>query len=132
MILIRTAKAMARALDSPLPSAVRQRLQLHQERLAQYDGYGLGELAHFVITQRTDTLKELNAASPAALFAETAGFILEPECIEKLPGWFELTFILSDDGFGLVLLMSEHSGIGRQMAPAIDSWLADWSSSFIP
>lgn len=131
MIVIRTAEDLARALDSPLPPAVRQRLQQHQQRLAEYEGYELGELAHFVITQPTDTLDDLNAASPAGPIAGTAGFHLEPECIDRPPGWCELTFILSDDGFGLVVFIEQGSILDRQFADAIDSWIADWDSSFI-
>lgn len=132
MIVIRTAEEMARALDSPLPPAVRQRLQQHRQRLAEYDGYELSELANFIITQPANTLSELNAASPAAIFAGTAGFIIEPECIERLPGWYELTFILSDDGFGLVVFIEQGSSIGRQMSNAVDSWNAERASSTVP
>ena len=132
MIVIRTAKDLARALDSPLPPAVKRRLQHHQHRLAEYDGFELSELANFLITQPADTLEDLNAASPAGPIAGTAGFHLEPECIERLPGWYELTFILSDDGFGLVVFIEQGSILDRQFANAIDSWIADRADSIKP
>lgn len=132
MIVIRTAEEMARALDSPLPSILQQRLQQHCQRLAAYEGYELGELAHFVITQPADTLEDLNAASPTGPIVGAADFIIEPECIERLAGWYELTFILSDDGFGIVVFIEQGSSIDRQFADAIDSWFADRDGSFVP
>ena len=104
MIVIRTAEGMARALDSPLDPELKHCLQAHWDRLAEWQDYELSELAIFVVVQAGDTLEQAEAAFGQPLVQDNS-FSLLPELIERHGGWFEATFILSDDGFGLVLLV---------------------------
>src|SRR5262249_28292192 len=100
MIVIRTAEDMARALDSPLDPDLHTSLQGHSERLADWD---LPELAIFIIAQPGDTLEDLELDFGDRL-VEDAMFTKAPELVCEHRDWIELIFILSDDGFGLVLL----------------------------
>ena len=104
MIVIRTAEEMARALDSPLDPELKHCLQDHWDRLAEWQDYDLSELAVFLIVQAGDTLEQAEAIISQPLVQEGC-FTIPPELVARRGGWFEATFILSDDGFGLVLLV---------------------------
>ena len=104
MIVIRTAEAFARALDSPLDPELKHCLQAHWDRLAEWQDYELSELAIFVVVQAGDTLEQAEAIIGQPLVQEGC-FTIPPELVARRGGWFEATFILSDDGFGLVLLV---------------------------
>lgn len=107
MIVIRTAEDMARALDSPIHPKLRQLLAGHWERLSQYEGYDLSELAEFAIIEPRDTLQDLSRIVEIELGegGVAPAFSLGPEAVEQHEAWTEIVFIYSDDGFGLVLLI---------------------------
>ena len=104
MIVIRTAEEMARALDSPLDTELKPCLQDHWDRLSEWQDYELSELAVFLIVQAGDTLEQAEAIIGQTL-VQDGSFSLLPELVARRGGWIEATFILSDDGFGLVLLI---------------------------
>lgn len=104
MIVIRTAEEMARALDSPLDPELKHCLQAQWDRLAEWRDYELSELAVILIVQAGDTLDQAEAIIGQTLVQDEAFFLL-PELVARRGGWFAATFILSDDGFGLVLLV---------------------------
>lgn len=106
MIVIRTAEALARALDSPLAPEAKDRLACHGERLAEYDDYTLDELAMFAVVQPGDPLADIECALDMRLVAD-GDLAMTPELIERYSHWIETTFILSDDGFGLILLVED-------------------------
>lgn len=106
MIVIRTAEALARALDSPIDVIAKDCLRCHGERLAEYDDYTLDELALFAIVEPGNTLADIESTLGMRLVAE-GDFALTPELIEQHADWIEATFILSDDGYGLILLVED-------------------------
>jgi hypothetical protein len=131
MIVIRTAEEMARALDSPLDPELRRILAEHWARLADYD-LPLSDLAEFLIAQPADTLAKLETASGMTLIAFDDGrplFALGPEIVEQHVGFLELVFILSDDGFGVVLLVSEREGMDPILKAACERELNTRSST---
>jgi hypothetical protein len=121
MIVIRTAEDMARALDSPLDPELLNLLQVHRARLAEWQDYDLQDLALFVIVQPPDTLADIEGACSWRLVQVGGGaatFAICPEIIQRHAGWIEVTFILSDDGFGLVLLVSIAEGTNPTLLAA--------------
>lgn len=106
MIVIRTAEDMARALDSPLDPALQIALQGHATRLAEWD---LLDLAVLIIVQPSDTLDALESVYGERL-VDASTFVIVPELVSRHCDWIELVFILSDDGFGLVLFVSLERG----------------------
>lgn len=113
MLVIRTAGEMARSLDSPLDPELKQLLAAHQERLSEYEGYDLSELAEFVIVEPGDTLQDLSGIAELDLGegGVEPTFSLGPEAVEQHEAWTEIVFIYSDDGFGLVLFIPTTSDI---------------------
>lgn len=110
MHTITSSAAMAAFLAQPLNPTLRRILTDRVEQLAEHDGYDLGELAHFLIVQPGDTLKAIEAA--LGFFFATH----DPETVSKHGGWVEAVFVVSDDGFGWVLLMPDELTIPLGLA----------------
>lgn len=101
MLTITNFAEMATALATIKDNTLKRILTDRVEQLSEYDGYDLGELAHFLIVQRGDTLAAVEAVlglSPLVTLVEV---------VTDHGGWFEAVFILSDDGFGWVLLVPD-------------------------
>ena len=124
MIVIRTADEMARALDTPIDPRLRQCLHGHCDRLSEWEGYELSELAVFLIAQRGDTLEQVEAAFGQPL-VRARKFCFLPELVEQHGGWFEVTFILSDDGFGLILLVQVDPDVDNELIAACHNAVAN-------
>jgi hypothetical protein len=111
MITISTWGELARALDSPLDSTARATLSAHRDRLAEYGDYDLSELARFAILEPGDQTTALEQASGIRIFVDPPTW----ESIDDLGGWFELVWVLSDDGFGWVVLVPDCPGTDRAL-----------------
>lgn len=101
MLTITNSAEMANVLSTMTDTTVKRILTARVEQLAEYDGYDLGELAHFLIVQLGDTLDDIEATlgySPITSLCEV---------VTNHGGWFEAVFILSDDGFGWVVLVPD-------------------------
>lgn len=106
MIHIRTAEDLARALDSPLHPELRQLLGNHAERLAGYPDFAFEELAEMIIVEAGESLDGICSIMGPALVTEgTADFTHPVELICRHDKYIEVVWILSDEGFGLVLLV---------------------------
>lgn len=114
MHYIRTAEAMARVLDTPLDPELRAILLDHRERLAAYEGFRFEELAEFLIVERGDPLADSEDTYGRRL-VEHDMFVMPVELAFRHKAWIEVIFILSDDGFGLVLLVE----IGSHTDPSL-------------
>ncbi|MBA2935311.1 hypothetical protein HZF05_14580 [Sphingomonas sp. CGMCC 1.13654] len=99
MLSIRSSADMARALASPLDAELLRLLALRRDQLTEYEGYDLGDLAHFIIVQPGDTLAAVETEAGWPISGEEAGF----EWVQHHAGWHEAVLILSDDGFGVSL-----------------------------
>lgn len=79
------------------------------EELSDYVADDLSSLVNILVVQPRDTLAEVDAA---------LGFAVEKrgvDAIESHPAWYELTYVLSDDGFGLVLYVPKSPDIDRRL-----------------
>lgn len=108
-IAIRTANQLAALLEQPPDNVACGILLDHVARLSEYEGYSLEELAHFLIVSPGDELSDVNRVLGLDL-ARTP-----PEYVDPHDGWFELVVVVSDDGFGWVILIKDD--------PAMDAHL---------
>jgi hypothetical protein len=84
--------------DISLQGLIAQRLQ----DLSDYDGIDLAELIHILVIEPNDTSTDVDAE---------LGFSLSErpwDVVESHPGWYEITAVLSDDGFGWVIYVPKH------------------------
>lgn len=109
MLNITNSAEMAAVLSTVTDATLKRILTDRVEQLSEYEGYDLGELAHFLIVQPGDAMDALEAAlgfSPLTSIAEV---------ITDHGGWFDAVFILSDDGFGWVLLVPDDLDIPHEL-----------------
>jgi hypothetical protein len=112
------AQFLSASTDTALVSILARRseqLSLDVEELAQF--------AHFLVIQPGDSLGGITAElgfSPLSNFADgkrfgDPDFMPSWEWIEDHGGWFELTYVLSDDGFGWILLVQDSEGVESEL-----------------
>lgn len=80
-----------------LAPLIRSRL----EDLAEYDDYELDQLINLAVAEPSDTVN---------VWREALGIDVQHrpvDVIQAYPGWFELTYVLSDDGFGVVVYVPD-------------------------
>ena len=119
MNIIRTAEAFARLLATHPDPDLKALLQAQADRLAEYDDYTLEELAMIAVIQPHDTLEGIDTALGWTLLDGDI-FAKPVELIDLRSGWYEVTFILGDDGFGLVLYVPDTKGTNEQLLRACD------------
>ena len=76
------------------------------ERVAEWSDYpefDLNELVWVVILDPCDGFTDLQSTLPA--------IDQPPDAFDVHPGWFELVYVLSDDGFGAVLFIPRVDGL---------------------
>lgn len=119
-ITIRCSAEMARALDSPLDDDLKALLRHRRDQLLDgFDDYDLGELTHFTVATASDTAASIEAAlgfDPTVNLVDGSrlgdpDFTPSWEWIERHAGWVEIAFVLTDDGFGHVLLIPDDADI---------------------
>jgi hypothetical protein len=129
MITICSSADMARALESSLPADLARLLEERRDQLAEYDDYDLGELANYVVVEPGDTAAAIIAElgfDPATNLTNDKrmgepGFTPSWEDVPRQPGWIELPFILSDDGFGKVLLIPARDDIDPDLLALVQA-----------
>ncbi|KRB86527.1 hypothetical protein ASE00_07455 [Sphingomonas sp. Root710] len=97
MIIIRTWEQLAQALAGPLDASLHQILSEHRDRLQEFAHYDLRELCCFVIVEPGDQMNAVEAVRGFPIGTEPEYEIVHDNCTETV-------WIVSDDGFGWVLL----------------------------
>lgn len=121
MIVIRTYAALSDASAVLEGNEVHVLLEAHRERLADYADFDLTDLAMFAIAMPGDTLDSIEDDLGRALIDSTGIFIDPPEIIRRHTNWFEIAWILSDDGFGLVLFVPIDSATDARLTAATEA-----------
>lgn len=119
MFAIRDSASMHFALSCPLDPPLRALLLNRLDLLAEYSDFDLSELAHFIIIEPGDDIAVIEQEigfSPLVNFVDgasfgEAGFAPSFEWLVAHGQWFELVFALSDDGFGINLIVQNHVGV---------------------
>ena len=90
MQILRDEASIAQLKDPDLRALIAQRAK---SLLNDFDDMALRELVTFLVVEPGDSLADLEGqlGTTDAL----------PELVEEHPGYFELVFVISDDGFGI-------------------------------
>ncbi len=123
MISIRSTADMARALASPIDADLKRLLELRRDQLLEHDGYDLGELAHFIVAEPSDTLVAIEGVAGVPLATNLvdgsrlgeSDFTANFEHVARHGPWFEAVMILSDDGFGIALFVPDRPDIDADL-----------------
>ncbi|WP_288806026.1 hypothetical protein [uncultured Novosphingobium sp.] len=121
MIMIRTYAALSDASAVLEGNEVHALLEAHRERLADYADYDLTELCAFAIVWPGDTLNTIEEELGRSLTDDDGTFIQAPEIVQKHTDWFEVAFILSDDGFGLIVFVPIDSDTDARLMAATET-----------
>ncbi|WP_404479322.1 hypothetical protein [Novosphingobium sp. BL-52-GroH] len=97
MLIISTHGELANVVNTHADATLRHLLSAQAERLADYD---LSEIATLVVVEPHDTLDDVDNALGRPLAS-----LLPAELVERQARWLQCVFIISDDGFGLVLFI---------------------------
>lgn len=84
-------------IDAIADPELRQLIQQSADQLlGQFEPseYSLQELGFFIVVEPGDTINELDEQLGRSILDTT------PEIVLEHPGWYQLVFIISDDGFG--------------------------------
>ena len=123
MISIRTCNDMARALASSNDADLNRLLIERRDQLVDFDGCDIVDLAHIIIAEPGDTLASIEGEARVPLATNLADgscwsqsdFSDNFEWVERHGVWIEAVMILSDDGFGVVLLVPDRLGIDADL-----------------
>ncbi len=117
---IRTSWDMTQFLSSNISHKLHELLKLRWTQLSEHLDGDLGELAHFIIVAPGDTLGQVEIA---------AGFPLLPtppwEWVLNHDGLFEAPIIVSDSGFGVVLIVPDGEGMDGNLINLLRSDASD-------
>lgn len=112
MIIITDAQALDRALDSSVDPAVKLLLRLRRDQLLSDTGnaYDLGELAHFIVVAPNDALADIEVELNYPILPDPPW-----EWVRDHGQLFEAPIIVSDDGFGIVLIVPDRDGVDAEL-----------------
>lgn len=105
MLILSEPTSIAGMGDAELIRLLRHRVDALQE----FDDYALGDLVRFVVVEPGDSLQDLDAQ--LGFSARDKPF----ELLEEHPGYYELVFVVSDDGFGIEVFVPKQPGIDPRL-----------------
>lgn len=119
MLIIKHEADLVHVLGLPIDADLKNILALRSEQLLNGCDEELAGLALFVVVQPGDALNAIEAelGFPVAvnlvdgMAFGSPDFVPSWELIERHSGWFEVAFVLTDDGFGHVLLIPDIEGV---------------------
>ncbi|MDP3815786.1 hypothetical protein [Pseudomonas sp.] len=96
---------------------VRQLLAAYVERLGEYEVDDLSKLVRFIVFEHGDAVTDLDAALGFPIMTNRfdgthfgePDFSPSWEVAEEHSHWYELVFVLSDDGFGVVVFIPKNT-----------------------
>lgn len=101
MQVLRDRESVAVISDPGLRGLIEHRVRA----LDEFDDYELSELVTFIVVEPGDALAAID---------EQLGFPVlgnRHELIEEHAGWYEIVFVLSDDGYGIEVFIPKASGV---------------------
>lgn len=108
MLIINDEDSLQRALDSPLADAAKTLLRLRADQLRGYEGYRIADLARWIIVQPGDSYQAIETTLAFPIFTDG---MPNWEWVERHGDHFEAPFILTDEGYGHVLLVPDRPDV---------------------
>ncbi len=127
MHVIRTETDLDALEDPELQALIRQRISETAEYVDHWS-----ELVFFVVVQPGDHFTDVDEALGFTVMANRfdgipfgqAGFTPSWEVLAEHPGWFELVYVLGDDGNGVTVFVSRTQGTPLELLAMCRSFAA--------
>lgn len=103
MKVFREAAVINDAYTKVFGSELGELLDRLMEELNEYGGLNLSELVHILEVEPSDALTDVDAELGFSLLDRPW------DVVESHPCWYEITVVLSDDGFGWVIYVPKHA-----------------------
>jgi len=118
MLIIDTPSAMTRAIATTNNPWLRRRLLLRRDQLFDADCL-VGDLGPLIVVLPGDTLADVERAAGLPIATNLVDGAVFPapdympswEACERDHGWYEITYVLSDDGSGAVIFLPDRDGV---------------------
>ncbi len=105
MHLLRDSASIQLMADTTEDTELSRLIHIRINELAEYVSNDLGELIHIAVVDRDDLAGDLDCATGYDLTS------LPTEAVEEHDTWFEVTYVLGSDGFGIVVFIPKHPDI---------------------
>lgn len=113
MQILCDSHSIQKAVQSTNDQELTRLMTAHMARLSGYEDFDLGQLVNFIVMGRGDTVIELEAALGFSVMTNRsngchygdADFLPSWEVIEVHRYWYEVVYVLGDDGFGIVIFV---------------------------
>ena len=128
MIVIREPTQIAGLADTEL----RQLLHHYVDQYRQYTDYRLEDLLHCILVEEGDGVADIDVAMGFHILGNRhtgatwgdPGFTPDFEICEEHTGWYELVYVLSDDGYGFQVFVPK----GERSDPQLLAFCAAYAS----
>ena len=110
MLVLRDRESIAGITHADLRAHIERRVLA----LAEFDDFELHELVIFVVVEPGDAMSAIDAQLGFSILGD-ADVTPAWELIEEHPGYFEIVYVLSDDGFGLDVFIPKHPDVPPEL-----------------
>jgi hypothetical protein len=102
---------------------LRQRIEATIRALSEDSPYDPDVLGNFLVVEPGDTLEALSAQLGFNIMANRwdhikfgePGFTPSFEFVESFAGWYDMVFVISDDGYGIELFVPKAQGVPSEL-----------------
>lgn len=120
MQVLQYSKSILDEVKKCLGSELRDLIGSHIERLKEYVRYDLSGLVDFVVCEKCDSVADMDAALGFPIMANRfdgirfgeSGFNPSWEFVIEYERWYEIVYVLSDDGGGVVVFVDKQGDPG--------------------
>lgn len=123
MYIIDSTSALGRFLDGPVDEKLKRLLRRRGHQLVDPDHPDIAPFARFLVVEPDDERfavetwlgSTIASAADDDSHSEDASFDAAWEWIADHGGWFELVFVLTDDGYAHVVFVADQDGVDRRL-----------------
>lgn len=131
MIIINTDAALASALELPIDSRLKELLQRRRAVLDEFD-LPLEAMAKFLVVEPNDGLDRIETELGFSITYDrvscssfgSPGFTPSWEWVLEHDHCYEIVFVLSDDGYSVVLFAQKLPGIDADLLTLLTAYMA--------
>lgn len=123
MRILRSAESINAEIESCSDPRVASLLSTHVDFVLQHEDYAVEDLFHAFIVEPGDTLHTIDEAMDGQFLTNyysgkqygQPGFKPCCETLEEYPSFFEMFFVLSDEGLGLAVIVPKLSTTNQKL-----------------